>query len=115
MSILHTTVNPRSAEFLTNRDAMLPQVDALHTLLNQVQQGGGAKAQERHTSRGKLLPREVCRSCALAPPPCCTCASRACKASTCLSMASRLSPNSAERGLIVVCKMDMPALLSGFR
>ena len=58
MSILHTTVNPRSAEFLTNRDAMLTQVDALHTLLNQVQQGGGAKAQERHTSRGKLLPRE---------------------------------------------------------
>ena len=50
-----------------------------------------------------------------APPPCCTCASRACKASTCLSMASRLSPNSAERGLIVVCKMDMPAFLSEFR
>ena len=58
MSILQTTINPRSAEFGLNRDAMLKQVDALHALLAQVQQGGGAKAQERHTSRGKLLPRE---------------------------------------------------------
>ena len=58
MSILHTTINPRSAEFATNRDAMLKQVEALRALLDQVQQGGGAKAQERHTSRGKLLPRE---------------------------------------------------------
>ena len=44
MSILHTTINPRSAEFSLNRDAMLKQVDALHALLEQVQQGGGAKA-----------------------------------------------------------------------
>ena len=58
MSILQTTINPRSAEFGLNRDAMLKQVEALHALLAQVQQGGGAKAQERHTSRGKLLPRE---------------------------------------------------------
>ena len=58
MAILHTQLNPRSAEFASNSAAMLAQVDALHTLLAQVQQGGGAKAQERHTSRGKLLPRE---------------------------------------------------------
>ena len=58
MSILNTTINPRSAEFAVNREAMLKQVDALHRLLAQVQQGGGTKAQERHTSRGKLLPRE---------------------------------------------------------
>ena len=37
---------------------MLEQVDALHSLLAHVHQGGGARAQERHTSRGKLLPRE---------------------------------------------------------
>ena len=58
MAILHTQLNPRSAEFVANSEAMLAQVDALHSLLAQVQQGGGAKAQERHTSRGKLLPRE---------------------------------------------------------
>ena len=51
-------INPRSAEFAVNREAMLKQVDALHRLLAHVQQGGGTKAQERHTSRGKLLPRE---------------------------------------------------------
>ena len=56
--ILHTQLNPRSAEFAANSAAMLTQVDALHTLLAQVAQGGGPKAQERHTSRGKLLPRE---------------------------------------------------------
>lgn len=56
--ILHTQLNSRSPEFIANRDAMLEQVGALRTLLAQVQQGGGPKAQERHTSRGKLLPRE---------------------------------------------------------
>ena len=58
MATLHTQLNPRSAEFAANSTAMRQQVDALHSLLAQVQQGGGAKAQERHTSRGKLLPRE---------------------------------------------------------
>ena len=58
MATLHTQLNPRSAEFAANRAAMLEQVDALHSLLAHVHQGGGAKAQERHTSRGKLLPRE---------------------------------------------------------
>ncbi|WP_039792587.1 carboxyl transferase domain-containing protein, partial [Pseudomonas agarici] len=58
MAILHTQLNSRSAEFADNRAAMLEQVMALRSLLVQVQQGGGPKAQERHTSRGKLLPRE---------------------------------------------------------
>ncbi|MDR6713659.1 3-methylcrotonyl-CoA carboxylase beta subunit [Pseudomonas hunanensis] len=58
MAILHTQINPRSAEFAANDAAMLEQVQALRSLLAQVSQGGGAKAQERHTSRGKLLPRE---------------------------------------------------------
>lgn len=58
MAILQTQLNPRSVEFAANRTAMLEQVVALRTLLAEVQQGGGATAQERHTSRGKLLPRE---------------------------------------------------------
>jgi len=58
MAILTTQLNTRSPEFATNTGAMLKQVNHLRTLLAQVQQGGGAKAQERHTSRGKLLPRE---------------------------------------------------------
>jgi 3-methylcrotonyl-CoA carboxylase beta subunit len=58
MAILHTRINTRSAEFAANSDAMLTKVNGLRQLLAQIQQGGGTKAQERHTSRGKLLPRE---------------------------------------------------------
>lgn len=58
MTILQTQINPRSPEFASNSEAMRSQLDALHSLLDHVQCGGGAKAQERHTSRGKLLPRE---------------------------------------------------------
>ncbi|MEQ7922665.1 carboxyl transferase domain-containing protein [Xanthomonas sp. WHRI 1810A] len=58
MAILKTQLNPRSAEFTANAEAMRSQVAALQALLERVRQGGGEKAQERHTSRGKLLPRE---------------------------------------------------------
>jgi 3-methylcrotonyl-CoA carboxylase beta subunit len=58
MAILHTQLNPRSTEFASNAAAMLGQVEHLRSLLAQVNQGGGAKAQQRHVSRGKLLPRE---------------------------------------------------------
>ena len=37
MAILHTQLNPRSAEFAANSAAMLKQVDDLHTLLAKVQ------------------------------------------------------------------------------
>ena len=56
MAILHTQINTRSPEFATNQAAMLTQVDELRALLARIHEGGGAKAQERHTSRGKLLP-----------------------------------------------------------
>ncbi|GGH92033.1 methylcrotonoyl-CoA carboxylase [Pseudomonas fluvialis] len=58
MTILHTQINTRSAEFAANSAAMLAQVNDLRALLARIHEGGGAKAQERHTSRGKLLPRE---------------------------------------------------------
>lgn len=58
MAIVLTQLNTRSSEYAANREAMLAQVDELHSLLARTREGGGAKAQERHTSRGKLLPRE---------------------------------------------------------
>jgi 3-methylcrotonyl-CoA carboxylase beta subunit len=58
MTILHSHINTRSSDFATNSANLLQQVNALRDLLGKVQQGGGLKAQERHTSRGKLLPRE---------------------------------------------------------
>lgn len=58
MTILQTRINARSPEFALNRTTLLKQVEELRMLLSIVRQGGGPKAQERHTSRGKLLPRE---------------------------------------------------------
>ncbi|PCC99440.1 carboxyl transferase domain-containing protein [Halopseudomonas pelagia] len=58
MSVLRTQLNPAAAEFSVNRDAMRGLVDELQTLLRKVAEGGGTTAQERHLSRGKLLPRQ---------------------------------------------------------
>jgi 3-methylcrotonyl-CoA carboxylase beta subunit len=58
MSVLQSRINTRDETFETNRAHMQAQVDDLRALVSTVRQGGGAKAQERHTSRGKLLPRE---------------------------------------------------------
>jgi len=58
MSVIQSRVNTRDPAFNANRQHMQEQVDDLRRLVDQVRQGGGARAQERHTSRGKLLPRE---------------------------------------------------------
>ncbi len=58
MAVLQTTVNTRDAVYEANRIAMQQQVDALRALVDTIAQGGGEKAQQRHTSRGKLLPRQ---------------------------------------------------------
>lgn len=56
--ILKSQLNTNAADYAHSHAAMAAQVQALRGLLAQVAQGGGPKAQERHTSRGKLLPRE---------------------------------------------------------
>ena len=56
--ILPTQINTRSPEFAANQAAMLTQVGELRALLAHIHEGGGARAQERHISRGKLLPRD---------------------------------------------------------
>jgi 3-methylcrotonyl-CoA carboxylase beta subunit len=58
MSVIQSRINTRDATFATNREDMQAQVDDLRKLVDHIRQGGGARAQERHTSRGKLLPRE---------------------------------------------------------
>src|SRR5690348_11171455 len=58
MQVIKTQVNPRSAEFRANADAMRTLVEDLRSKAASVEQGGGATARERHTARGKLLPRE---------------------------------------------------------
>jgi 3-methylcrotonyl-CoA carboxylase beta subunit len=58
MSVIQSRINPRDATFAANREHMQAQVDDLRAVVDQIRQGGGARAQQRHTSRGKLLPRE---------------------------------------------------------
>ncbi len=58
MSILETKLNPRSAEFQANAEAMRAQVEDLKVQLAKAAQGGGEAARAKHTARGKLLPRE---------------------------------------------------------
>jgi 3-methylcrotonyl-CoA carboxylase beta subunit len=61
MSILDTTLDPQSADFRRNADAMRSLVADLRAQVAKVEQGGGEKARARHTERGKLLPRERIR------------------------------------------------------
>ncbi|MDA8752857.1 methylcrotonoyl-CoA carboxylase [Halieaceae bacterium] len=58
MSVITSRINPRDPAFDTNRTHMQAQVDDLKRLVGLLREGGGDKARQRHTSRGKLLPRE---------------------------------------------------------
>ena len=62
MSVIVSQIEPRSPEFQAN-DARLRAVTAdLQRELARHAEGGGAKAREKHTARGKLLPRERIRA-----------------------------------------------------
>ncbi|KAK3254080.1 Methylcrotonoyl-CoA carboxylase beta chain, mitochondrial [Cymbomonas tetramitiformis] len=56
--VLSGGIRPNSPEFAENRKVMDELVDDLNKLVSTIEQGGGAKAVERHHKRGKMLPRE---------------------------------------------------------
>jgi len=58
MQVLKSQINPRSAEFRANVDAMRSMVEDLRVKAAGVEQGGGVAARDKHISRGKLLPRD---------------------------------------------------------
>jgi 3-methylcrotonyl-CoA carboxylase beta subunit len=58
MSAIKSQINPRSAEFRANADRMKGLVSDLRSKIETVSQGGDAAAREKHTGRGKMLPRE---------------------------------------------------------
>lgn len=58
MDVLTTQINPSDPTFIENQAFMQTQVGELKAKLEQVKQGGGQHAVERHKKRGKLLPRE---------------------------------------------------------
>ena len=58
MPALISQIDPRSAEFRDNRDALLATVEDLATRLAEIALGGGQKARQKHLERDKLLPRD---------------------------------------------------------
>ena len=58
MTALASTIDPQSPEFARNAAAMKALVADLRAKLDEAMQGGSEEARARHTSRGKLLPRE---------------------------------------------------------
>ena len=62
MPVIETALDPRSAGFRANADAMAELVSRLRAIVDQIRQGGGETARQRHLSRGKLLPRDRVRA-----------------------------------------------------
>ncbi len=58
MSLIESRINPRADEFVANRDAMRALVADLRQKVDEIAQGGGERARQKHLERGKLLPRE---------------------------------------------------------
>ena len=58
MPVIRSKLKTDSAEFKAAAEGMRAQVRELEGRLATVCGGGGATARERHTARGKLLPRE---------------------------------------------------------
>jgi 3-methylcrotonyl-CoA carboxylase beta subunit len=58
MSPIASQLNPRSADFQANAQAMGALVDDLRAQVARAAAGGGEAARAKHTARGKLLPRE---------------------------------------------------------
>ncbi|WP_017430489.1 carboxyl transferase domain-containing protein [Vreelandella jeotgali] len=58
MTILQSHINSGSEDFQTNRADMADAVADLQDKVATIHQGGGPAYQQRHTDRGKLLPRE---------------------------------------------------------
>lgn len=58
MPIIKNTLNIKSDDFKQNNDVMVDIVTHLKKLSQHICEGGGAKIQALHTSRGKLLPRD---------------------------------------------------------
>ncbi|HEX8883114.1 MAG TPA: carboxyl transferase domain-containing protein [Noviherbaspirillum sp.] len=58
MNSIESKLNPRSEEFQSNAAAMKAVVDDLKQKVAAIAQGGGAAARDKHTARGKLLPRD---------------------------------------------------------
>ena len=62
MPVLTSQIDPRSEDFRRNADHLRAAVDDLNAQLARIALGGGDKARDKHSARGKLLPRERIRA-----------------------------------------------------
>ncbi|HYY62866.1 MAG TPA: methylcrotonoyl-CoA carboxylase, partial [Burkholderiales bacterium] len=62
MSAIKSQLNTRSPEFRANVERMKALVDDLKEKVGTVTVGGEQAARDKHTARGKLLPRERVRT-----------------------------------------------------
>jgi hypothetical protein len=69
METIASTVDTGSATYAANREAQLGLALELQERLATAAQGGPVKSRERHVARGKLLPRDTCRSRDRSGPP----------------------------------------------
>ena len=58
MPTLTTKIEPRAEAFQANVSAMRNVVSDLHEKVKAIAAGGGIDARNKHTARGKLLPRD---------------------------------------------------------
>ncbi len=62
MPAIESQIDIRSPDYAANAELMRTLVADLHAQLHRVALGGGDKARQKHTERGKLLPRERIRA-----------------------------------------------------
>ncbi|TDR40010.1 3-methylcrotonyl-CoA carboxylase beta subunit [Tahibacter aquaticus] len=62
MTVIESKIDSRSPEFQANASQLRAAVDELQQQMARVALGGGEKARNKHTERGKLLPRERIRA-----------------------------------------------------
>ncbi len=58
MHVIKSAINTRAEDFRANQAHMRAQVEDLRQKASTVSAGGGPAAREKHTARGKLLPRD---------------------------------------------------------
>ncbi|HEX9466723.1 MAG TPA: carboxyl transferase domain-containing protein [Alphaproteobacteria bacterium] len=61
MAVLKSALDARAEPFRSNEAALRDMVADLREKLARIKQGGGQAARDKHTARGKLLPRERVR------------------------------------------------------
>jgi len=58
MNVLENNIDTRSEDYHNNVQEMNKHIHSVQKLLHTIQQGGGSKAIEKHTARGKLFVRD---------------------------------------------------------